>query len=105
MGRKASTLVLHGELLDEQLDLTLEEFCLRSRVSAQRLVELVELGVVEPKGKDPESWRFQGPGLSRVCLALRLERDLGINSTGVALALDLLDELQRLRERLARLPD
>jgi hypothetical protein len=37
-------------------------------------------------------------------MALRLERDLEINLAGVALALELLDELQRLRrEQQARL--
>jgi chaperone modulatory protein CbpM len=35
--------------------------------------------------------------------ALRLERDLGVNLAGAALALDLLDELNRLRARQRRL--
>jgi chaperone modulatory protein CbpM len=33
---------------------------------------------------------------------LRLERDLGVNRAGAALALDLLDQLAALRARLAR---
>ena len=42
--------------------------------------------------------------LRRTRMALRLERDLEINLAGVALALELLDELQRLRrEQQARL--
>ena len=32
-----------------------------------------------------------------------LEQDLGVNAAGAALALDLLEELERLRERLRRM--
>ena len=31
---------------------------------------------------------------------MRLERDLGINPAGAALAIELLDEMQQLRERV-----
>jgi chaperone modulatory protein CbpM len=46
---------------------------------------------------DASEWRFSGAALRRARIALRLERDLGVNLPGVALALDLLEELQRLR--------
>jgi len=38
----------------------------------------------------------------RVRCALRLESDLGVNLAGAALALDLLEELNRLRARQRR---
>lgn len=103
MGRPAAVSVLSGELLDERPALTLEELSRRSGVSAESLVELVELGVVEPKGEGPDAWRFQLISLSRISLALRLEQDLGVNPAGAALAMDLLEELRFLRERLQRL--
>jgi chaperone modulatory protein CbpM len=34
---------------------------------------------------------------------MRLQRDLGINLAGIAVALDLLDEVETLRARLRRL--
>jgi hypothetical protein len=36
---------------------------------------------------------------------LRLQQDLGLNAAGVALALDLIDEMNRLREELRRRGD
>ena len=55
-----------------------------------------------PAGDSPEDWRFGGESLRRARLALRLSRDLEINPSGVALALDLLDEIASLRARLQR---
>ena len=45
-------------------------------------------------------WRFSGAALARTRTAARLARDLGVNVPGVALALELLDEIAALRERL-----
>ena len=56
-------------------------------------------------GRDPEHWRFRGASVRRVRCALRLERDLGVNFAGAALALELLEELEALRARLERLGD
>ena len=47
-------------------------------------------------------WRFEGPSLRRARLALALTRELEINPPGVALALDLLDEIAALRASLRR---
>ncbi len=47
-------------------------------------------------------WRFSGSALQRARTAMRLQRDLGINLAGVALAMDLLDEIEELRGRLRR---
>ena len=68
----------------------------------ERVFELVEEGVIEPLGGDPAHWRFRGVSVRRVRCAQRLERDLRVNVAGAALALDLLDELERLRARLRR---
>ena len=94
--------ILHGELLDEALALTLAELSRRCRVAERDIIALVEEGILEPRGAVPGEWRFAAPCVRRVQVAIRLERDLGINRAGVALALDLLDELAWLRQRLAR---
>jgi chaperone modulatory protein CbpM len=57
---------------------------------------------VEPIGRRPESWQFRGVSLRRIRCAQRLEDDLGVNTAGVALVLDLLEELEELRTRLGR---
>jgi len=43
-------------------------------------------------------WRFTYTEIRRVQTAVRLQRDLRINLPGCALALDLLDELEELRQ-------
>ncbi len=97
--------LLSGDVLEEDVELTLVELCRTCRLPAERLMELVEEGIVEPLGRDPERWRFRGASVRRVRCALRLERDLGVNFAGAALALELLEELQSLRARLERFGD
>lgn len=92
-----------AELLDEDAELTLAEFCHTCQLPAERIYELVEEGVIDPLGRDPARWRFRWISVRRVHCALRLERDLGVNLAGAALALDLLEELTALRARLQRL--
>jgi chaperone modulatory protein CbpM len=61
-------------------------------------------GVISVIEMDAAEWRFSGAQLRRARIALRLERDLGVNAAGVALALELLEELEQLRraQRIAR---
>ena len=82
--------------------MTLAELCRVCDVSAEQVFELVEYGVVEPQGRQPVRWRFRGVSVKRIRRARRLEQDLGVNLAGVALALDLLEELEQLRMRLRR---
>jgi chaperone modulatory protein CbpM len=97
--------LLNGEILEEEVELTLAQLCRSCRLPAERVIELVEQGVVEPVGREPAQWRFRGISVRRVRCAVRLERDLGVNAAGAALALDLLDELEAVRARLHRLGD
>lgn len=94
--------LLTGEVLEEEVELTLGELCRACRVPAENILELVAEGVVEPRGREPAQWRFHGVSVRRVHCALRLERDLGVNVAGAALALDLLEELEAARARLKR---
>jgi chaperone modulatory protein CbpM len=95
--------LLSGEIFEEEIELSLADLCRVCQLPAERVFELVEQGVVEPIGRDPARWRFQGISVRRVRCAQRLEQDLGVNVAGAALAIDLLEELERLRARLRRL--
>jgi len=97
--------LLSGEVLEEEIEFTLADLCRACQLPAERVVELVDEGVIEPQGRDPTHWRFSGVSVRRVHCVQRLERDLGVNVAGAALALDLLDELERLRIRLRRFED
>lgn len=87
-------------ILEEQTQLTLADLCRACAVHAERIIELVDAGVLEPLGREPARWRFGGASLPRARMALRLQRDLGIDLSGAALALELLDEIGSLRTRL-----
>lgn len=87
-------------ILEEQTQLTLADLCRACAVHAERIIELVDAGVLEPVGREPARWRFSGASLHRARVALRLQRDIGIDLAGAALALELLDEIDSLRVRL-----
>ncbi|HSN42406.1 MAG TPA: chaperone modulator CbpM [Burkholderiales bacterium] len=87
-------------LLEEQTQLTLADLCHACVVREERIIELVDAGVLEPQGREPAHWRFAGASLLRARTALRLQRDLDIDLAGAALALELLDEIESLRTRL-----
>jgi len=91
---------LSGIILEEQTELTLAEVCRACTVNVNCIVELVEEGVITPIGREPHRWRFSGTHMRRATVALRLQRDLGVNLAGAALALQLLDEVEALQARL-----
>ena len=88
-----------ADLLDEETRYTLDEVCTACGISVDIILDMVAEGVVEPEGSRPEAWRFAGNALVRIQAARRLQRDLGVNLPGAALALDLLEELEILRRR------
>ena len=94
---------LTGNLLDERAELSLKEISRACSSSTEWVIELVSEGVLEPVGREQEQWRFSGTSLLRARAATRLQHDLDINVAGVALALDLIEEIETLRTRLYRI--
>ena len=102
---------LSGIVLDEEHLLTLTEISQACAVQTGYIIELVDEGLLTPESGPetdlgepaPHFWRFTGEQMRRARMASRLQGDLGINLAGVALALQLLDEIAELRERLEAL--
>jgi len=92
-------------IVEEEIHLTLVELCHACSASEEHVIAWVFEGVLEPLGVAPPDWRFTGQSLRRARLALSLTRDLEINPPGVALALDLLDEISVLEAKLQRFGD
>jgi len=90
-------------ILEEQEDLTLDDLCRACSTQVEQLIALVDEGAIAPTGAAPGAWRFTGVHLRRARVAVRLQRDLGVNPAGAALALQLMDELDALRTRLRAL--
>ncbi|HEV7614398.1 MAG TPA: chaperone modulator CbpM [Steroidobacteraceae bacterium] len=96
---------LPGTIFEESAVLTVQDLSRLCAVEERHIVEFVEEGVLDVVEVDTSEWHFTGSALRRARLAVRLERDLEINLAGVALALELMEELQRLRRELqARRP-
>jgi chaperone modulatory protein CbpM len=100
---------LSGDILDEGIEVSVTDLCRMFAVEEHHIIELVEEGVLGTHATvnvieiDKTEWRFHGTEVRRARIALRLERDLGINVPGVALVLELLEELEQLRrERRAQ---
>jgi chaperone modulatory protein CbpM len=96
MGEKASPGIV-SEIVEGSAVCTLDELCLSCNVAPDWVAGLVEHGVIEPVGRTGSAWQFTMLSIVRVAKAKRLERDLGLNLPGVALALDLLDQLDEMR--------
>ena len=99
------TKTLTGLILDDNCLFTLDEMSKACSVHTEFIIELVDEGIVEPmqRQRTQSQWSFTGRSLLRVRKARRLQQDLGINLAGIALVLDMLEENERLRERLRRL--
>ena len=65
----------------------------KPRAAKKLINQMVQEGVLEPVGGSREQWRFGVSSIRRVRTAVRLQRDLGVNLAGAALALELLDRI------------
>ena len=84
---------------------SLGEICERCGVHADIVVEMVEYGIVRPVTDqgDNDRWQFDTDALLRMSRAQRLRRDLELNPAGLALALELLDEIDALQRQVRSL--
>ncbi|MDV6250320.1 chaperone modulator CbpM [Vibrio sp. EA2] len=80
--------------------LTLAELCRACDKPVEWVIALVDEGVLDPQGDQPVHWRFKTSNLRRALRAQRMQQDLGLNMPGIAVALDLLDEIERLERKL-----
>jgi chaperone modulatory protein CbpM len=93
--------ILTGILVEDTTEFTLGELSRTCGMPAEWILALVEEGVIEPVSTDQSHWHFPGHCLRRVRIVQRLQSDLGINLAGAALALELLEEVEELRRRIA----
>ncbi len=93
--------ILSGQVFDENLQISLVEFCQICQINSTEVIEMVEEGVLEPvSGISHQEWYFNSRAINRLRTAKRLQQDLEINLPGIALALDLLQEIEQLRKQI-----
>jgi len=93
---------IEGSLVEEEVHMSIVEISQATRAPEDLIMSWVTEGVLSPTGSSPEDWRFSGDSLKRAKTAAHLTHDLELNVPGVALAIDLLDEITRLRNQLRR---
>ena len=93
MGREE---ILSGDVLEEEYLVSLADLCRSCTVEIHTITTLVTEGILDPLGRDVDHWRFTVGSLRRVKTVIHLQRDLGVNLAGAALALDLLDRIAEL---------
>ena len=100
--RNANANVLSGPIFDETTEITIVELCEVCSVEIKLVDEMVDEGILEPTDGGSEKRRFPYSSVRRTRTVIHLQRDLGLNLAGAALALELLDRIQNLRAQLRR---
>jgi chaperone modulatory protein CbpM len=91
---------IEGSIVEHDVHMTMVELAQATQTPEDLIMAWVSEGVLSPAGASPEDWRFSGNSLQRAKTAARLMHDLELNLPGVALALNLLEELDQLRSQL-----
>ncbi len=81
----------------------LVQFCAAIGITAEVIIEIVEIGIIEPPGSRPEDWIFDAHMLGTTRHAIQLQRDLQVDWAGIALALNLIEERNRLQREVHHL--
>jgi chaperone modulatory protein CbpM len=96
-----TTSVAIGVCLTDDHALDLQAFAAACGADVEFVRVLVDEGLVQPVAQQP-AWRFSGEALARVRRIRRLQRDFEANLQSVAVMLELIDEVERLRAALHR---
>ena len=97
------TQVLEAHVLGEGDWIAVREICELYQLDVESVLELTALGVVSSREGAPGEWQVAATHLPRLRVAGRLMHDLGVNVSGAALALELLEAQRELENRLRRL--
>lgn len=95
--------VLTAEVVTESHWIAVTELCELCRLDLAAVEELAELGVVSRGEWRAAEWHLPVTVLPRLRLVSRLMRDLDVNLSGAALALELLESQRALERRIRAL--
>ena len=93
---------LSVEIVDPEGVFTLDEICERSPLDVDFVIRCVEYGIADVQSKNAvQSWRFSFASVQRLQKARRLQRDLEMDFAGLSMVLELLDDREEMRQRVA----
>ncbi|RLM19021.1 chaperone-modulator protein CbpM [Brenneria alni] len=82
----------------EEMTFTIVELCQSVDISQDELVEVVGLGVIVPLEPDKPRWIFDYHALHCLRRAQRLQAELDLDWSGIAMTLTLLDKIDALKK-------
>ncbi len=89
-----------GIIFDETTKITVVELCEVCAIDQQAIDEMIAEGILEPT--DSTQGYFPYSSVHRTRTVIHLQRDLGVNLAGAALALELLEHIDNLHTQLRR---
>lgn len=92
-----------GELFDETIEITQSNLCEICSVEPAFVESLVDEGILDPVGRPSGERCFEYVSVRTIQTTVRLQRDLGVNLSGAALALQLLERIEVLQNELRNL--
>src|SRR5579863_6064788 len=98
MGRVTTT-VLQAQVLSEGDWIGAAQICQLCRIDLEAVLELADLGLIAPR-RAGSDWQVPATALPRLRVVGRLMRDLGVNVSGAALAVELLEARRALERRI-----
>lgn len=81
-------------------EINLDDLCSICHVTPDFVIELIAYGTIEPEGSSVATWRFDAHQLHVIRTATRLHHDLEVNHAGIALAIDLLQQVEQMQTEL-----
>ncbi len=95
---------IRGQLIEDETLITVDELCRQCTVKVEEIIIFVQEGILDPsddvvRAEQVDAWQFHISSVKRVRTAVHLQRDLGVNLAGAALALELLDRIAELERR------
>jgi chaperone modulatory protein CbpM len=91
-----------GAIFDESMEISIVELCEVCSVERKIVDKMIDEGILEPMESGRGSRRLPYSSVRRTRTVIHLQRDLGVNLAGAALALELLDRIDNLRTQLRR---
>lgn len=97
------TQMLEAHVLGSTDWLAASEVCELCRIDLEVVRELAALGLVTTRATPSGQWQVPATALARLRVVGSLMRDLGVNTSGAALAVELLEMQRELERRIRQL--
>lgn len=92
--------MLEGQVVDEFTEVSVVQLCRSCAIESELVDRLVAEGIIEPSRQEGDVLYFPHHCVKRTRVVVNLRSELGVNLAGAALALELLDRIEKLKSRL-----